>query len=325
MSHGIMENDKMFSVLETPWHKLGTVVTEAPTIKEALHLSGMDWNVQLKSVYCKVGPKTITYPNRKAVIRMDNLAPIGMVGPNYKPLQNVEAFEMFEPLIESGKVTLETAGTLFNGQRTFILAKITDDYMSEVEPGDPVVKYILLSNSHDGSTAVKVGFTPIRVVCNNTLSGAECSEASKLVRVYHQGDVKTNVQSVMEIVDVVNKQFMATTEQYKILAKKPINSKDLQKYVRAVFSQVSVEKIVESYDNEQLFEELQTKTREKLIPIITEIFENDPNHNAWGMYNAVNGYFNHHFSKSEERNMNTLAFGANGAKDAKALKLALAL
>ena len=109
------------------------------------------------------------------------------------------------------------------------------------------------------------------------------------------------------------------------LLKKPINSKDLQKYVRAVFSQVSVEKIVESYDNEQLFEELQTKTREKLIPIITEIFENDPNHNAWGMYNAVNGYFNHHFSKSEERNMNTLAFGANGAKDAKALKLALAL
>lgn len=312
------EVENMFSVKERPWHGLGTIVMEAPTIEEGIKLAGLDWDVSLRDIITNDSDKVV-FDKRKMVVREDNKTALGIVGAQYKPLQNKEAFNFFEPFIENGMASLETAGSLFNGSRVFILAKINSEDM-HITDDDVVEKYILLSNSHDGSQCLRIGYTPIRVVCNNTLTAAETSKDSQLIRLTHKKDIVSNMESLREAMDLINQQFIATEEMYKQLAKKDINKADLEKYVKQVFSTKSLEKIINDYEETEQIEE----TRKRLIARVEEIFELEPVHNAWTMYNSVNYYFNHESGRTLDSRYNSLWFGANGSKDERALKLALA-
>lgn len=317
MAHGILENDTMFSVKERPWHGLGTVVENAPSIKEAIKLAGLDWNVQLRPL-CTNENESIAITSHQAVVKEGTTNVLGIVGNQYKPLQNSEAFEFFEPFIDNDMATLETAGSLFNGKKVFILAKINCGF-SDVAQDDFIENFVLLSNSHDGSQAIRVGFTPIRVVCNNTLSSAISSDASKLIRVRHMGNVVSNLEDLRETMDLVNKQFLATVEQYRELTKKDINSNDLRKYIKQCFSWKPLEQMIKEYDEHIEIEE----TRSKLINRIEEIFELEPAHKVWNAYNAVNSYLNHERGKTLESRYNSTWFGVNKKCDMNALKLAL--
>lgn len=312
------EVENMFSVKERPWHGLGTIVMEAPTIEEGIKLAGLDWEVSLRDIVTNDSDKVV-FDKRKMVVREDNKTALGIVGAKYKPLQNKEAFNFFEPFVENGMASLETAGSLFNGARVFILAKINSEDM-HITDDDVVEKYILLSNSHDGSQCLRIGYTPIRVVCNNTLTAAETSKDSQLIRLTHKKDIVSNMESLREAMDLINQQFIATEEMYKQLAKKDINKADLEKYVKQVFSTKSLEKIINDYEETEQIEE----TRKRLIARVEEIFELEPVHNAWTMYNSVNYYFNHESGRTLDSRYNSLWFGANGSKDERALKLALA-
>ena len=317
MAHGILENDTMFSVKKRPWHGLGTVVENAPSIKEAIKLAGLDWNVKLKPL-CTNENEPIAITSHQAVVKEGTTSVLGIVGNQYKPLQNSEAFEFFEPFIDNDMATLETAGSLFNGKKVFILAKINCGF-SDVAQDDFIENFVLLSNSHDGSQAIRVGFTPIRVVCNNTLSSAISSDASKLIRVRHMGNVVSNLEDLRETMDLVNKQFLATVEQYRELTKKDINSNDLRKYIKQCFSWKPLEQMIKEYDEHIEIEE----TRSKLINRIEEIFELEPAHKVWNAYNAVNSYLNHERGKTLESRYNSTWFGVNKKCDMNALKLAL--
>lgn len=317
MAHGILENDTMFSVKERPWHGLGTVVENAPSIKEAIKLAGLDWNVELRPL-CTNENESIAITSHQAVVKEGTTSVLGIVGNQYKPLQNSEAFEFFEPFIDNDMATLETAGSLFNGKKVFILAKINCGF-SDVAQDDFIENFVLLSNSHDGSQAIRVGFTPIRVVCNNTLSSAISSDASKLIRVRHMGNVVSNLEDLRETMDLVNKQFLATVEQYRELTKKDINSNDLRKYIKQCFSWKPLEQMIKEYDEHIEIEE----TRSKLINRIEEIFELEPAHKVWNAYNAVNSYLNHERGKTLESRYNSTWFGVNKKCDMNALKLAL--
>ena len=318
MAHGILENDKMFSVKQRPWHGLGVVVETAPTIEEAIILANLGWEVEKKDITTTDG---ISIVGKQAIIRKDTNECLGVVGTGYNALQNTEAFKFFEPFLENGLATLETAGSLFNGKRVFILAKIAgDDMVIDEKTDDRVEKYILLSNSHDGSQAVRVGYTPIRVVCNNTLTAAENASASQLIRVYHKSNVAETLKEVQQTMDLVNKQFICTEEQYKQLASMPVNTGDLQKYVRAVFSK---KKLEELYDqpSEHTTEQVEN-FRKKLMEHVEEVFEKELVHNRWTMYNAVNHYLNHGRSRTLEHTYNSVWFGDAKRTDKKAFNLA---
>jgi len=112
-----------FSVREVPWHGLGTILDNPPTIEEAIKLAGLDWTVSMQPTYCKVDGNDVKLPNR-AVVRSTDRKVLGVVGPTYEPLQNAAAFQFFQPVIDEGHVTLETAGSLKGGQRVWILAKV---------------------------------------------------------------------------------------------------------------------------------------------------------------------------------------------------------
>lgn len=173
--------ESMFYIRETPWHGLGRKVDEALTSKEALVTAGLDWNVIQKNVMTDYYNVIDGY---KANIRETDGKVLGVVSDRYKIVQNIDAFTFTDNLIEHG-VTYETAGSLQEGKRIWLLAKLPDSYRLADEKVDP---YIVFSNSHDGSGAIKAAMTPVRVVCQNTLNLA-LTDAKRVWSTIHTGDI----------------------------------------------------------------------------------------------------------------------------------------
>jgi phage/plasmid-like protein (TIGR03299 family) len=301
----------MMYVGKTPWHGLGTQIPEEKklSIREAIVAAKLDWQVELRHVFTEnpSGGKSGIL-DHFAVCRKSDNAFLGIVGQNYVPLQNEEALKWFQPFLDAEEAMLETAGSLKGGRQVWTLAKIRDGNM-DVGKKDPVAHYILLSNSHDGSVAVRVGFTPIRVVCNNTLTLAHDSEASKLLRVRHTSNLHENLELIREIMNVARKEFSATVEQYRHLQKHGIDNSGLEKYVRVVFS-------------------LPDKGGRDLIPNIVYLFENgrgskEAGKTYWGAYNAVTGYLNYFRGKTQDNTLSSLWFGEATHINRQALNVAL--
>lgn len=234
--------ETMFSVKETPWHGLGVVIADAPTIEQGISLAGLDWDVEVQSLTRPDGQNVDDFAKAFVRIQDGNMKTLGVVGPNTHPLQNRNAFDFFQPFVDAKEAFLETAGSLDEGRKVWVMAKI-QRANAEIVKGDEIAKFVLLSNSHDGTTAVRVGFTPIRVVCANTLAMAHGDKASKLLRVRHSKQVKQNLEAIRETMNVADEEFEATAEQFRFLASRQINASDLRKYIKIVFKMNDDEKL----------------------------------------------------------------------------------
>ena len=227
MSH---EVEKMVFAGATPWHGLGTEIDNATNFWDAFQLAGLDWEVETEPVFRKDGSEV----KAQAAVRTSDNRVLGVVGPRWTPLQNRDAFKVFEPLVDSGDLILHTAGSLRNGERIWVLCQLGTEN-SEIVKDDEIAKFVLLSNGHDGKLAVHLGFTPIRVVCANTEAMARGSKASKLIRVRHHRFVKNNVEKLRDIMNLANQEFETTADNYRFLASRQINSKDLRKVCKNRF------------------------------------------------------------------------------------------
>ena len=308
MSH---EVENMFAVGATPWHGLGNVLEDAPTISEAIGLAGLDWEVGLKDLVTVDGEPV---PNR-ATYRKDTGAILGVVGPRYQPLQNQEAFDWFQPFVDASECELHTAGSLCDGEKVWVLAKLNREN-SEIVPGDEVAKFILLSNSHNGTTAIRVGYTPIRVVCANTMAAAHNSTASQLIRVRHTRSAAANLENIREIMDNMNAAFEATAEQFQFLASKQIHRVDLERYVKVVLGV-----------GHKAPEEIKTRTQNILDNVMSRFY--NPKQQMpgvagtwWGAYNAYNEYLNYEKGRNANNRIDSLWFGTGVNDNSKALAVA---
>jgi phage/plasmid-like protein (TIGR03299 family) len=311
------EVESMIYVGETPWHRLGRRFMEAPSLEEALVAAGLDWTVTAEPVFSGIGEKLEAQLTR----RSSDGSILGIVGPNYVPLQNTEAFEFFRPFLEQGEAAIETAGSLRMGKKVWVLAKINRDPMV-VKGNDIVDKYVLLSNSHDGTLAVRVGFTPIRVVCRNTLTSSINSKASKLIRVKHTKNVVQNLENIRAIMDLANSEFEATAEQYRLLASKSVNQKDLERYVKLVFNTQSrileAEGNLDSINNKRILEEIQ--------PLFEVGRGNDMPEirgTLWAAYNSVVEYLQYKRGADIGGRLDSLWFGQGAQLNKKALETAI--
>lgn len=302
MAH-MVEN--MFYVGEMPWHKLGRKLDNPPTIKEGVIYAGLDWQADLKDLYLQDGRMV----DSKAVVRSTDGSVLGVVGDRYRVLQNVEAFEWFQPFIETGLVHLESAGSLAGGKKVWVLAKI--DGSLPIIGNDIVDKYVLLSNSHDGSMAVTAGFTPIQVVCNNTLSMATEASGAKLLKVRHTEAAKVTLEKVREVMNLVNQSFEATAEQHRFLASKTVSKEQVEKLVKVIMKQDE--------------KEMSTRSLNQLNRIVW-LWENGKGNDlpgvrgtAWAAYNAVTEYISHEASSDEDKRQASLWFGANAVRNQFAL------
>jgi phage/plasmid-like protein (TIGR03299 family) len=236
MGSGVEANDSMMLVGDPAWHKLFDPIKSAPkSSEEALVASGLTWNVDMRpQLYYGEGNIPKASPDR-ILVRSDDESILSTVGPDYVVVQNEDAFKFFDPFVQDGHATFETAGSLNGGKRVFILAKISQDPITIVK-GDEILPYILLSNAYLRNTAVTVGFTSVRVVCQNTLDMATRSKASKLLRAPHNTNVHNTLEKIRDTMDLVRREFSATAEQYRVLAAREVNVSDLKKYVKIVFT-----------------------------------------------------------------------------------------
>ena len=210
--------ETMFSVREVPWHGLGTIVEEAPTSKDALELAGLNWTVDSAPIYDANGNIIKGY---KANTRSSDKSVLGVVTDKYKIVQNFEAFDFTDALIDEG-VTYETAGSLRNGKTIWLLAKMPERNILD-DKFDP---YICFTNSHDGTGAIRVVMTPTRVVCNNTLSIA-LRNATRSWSTKHMGDMASKLHEAKITLGLANDYLTALEESADKFANEKFSNEEV--------------------------------------------------------------------------------------------------
>jgi phage/plasmid-like protein (TIGR03299 family) len=298
---------------KTPWHGLGTVLSEKCEIAEAIKSSGLDWTTSKQQLGFQSGEDFIQYPNRFAIVRSTDKSILGDCGPNYELLQNEKVFEWFDPFIQSDAARIHTCGALKGGSIIWVLAKLNNDPV-QVRQNDTVDKYLLLSHSFDGTMSVRISFTPIRVVCWNTLSLSIRDHNSARVRIRHSSLMHDNMKLVQEAVNLDNQNFEVTVEKYKALQNRGVNQNDLKKYFRQVWE------IPEG-------EAVSTRTKNQL-ETLEGLFEygiGNQGKTMWDAYNAVTQYFSYEDGNNSNNRFTSLWFGDNARRNVKALDLAVSM
>lgn len=219
--------ETMFYTREKPWHGLGTMVAEAPTSRDALRLAGLDWNVIQKSVETMDG---IPIPGFKANLRDRDNKVLGVVTDRYKVVQNEDAFAFTDELLGEG-ITYETAGSLQEGRRTWILAKLPHRYIIS---GDEITPYLVFMNSHDGTGAIKVAMTPIRVVCQNTLNLA-LSKAKRCWATNHTGDIFGKMEDARNTIFMADAYMAELGHSIEQLQRIKLSDRQVLEYIDTLF------------------------------------------------------------------------------------------
>jgi phage/plasmid-like protein (TIGR03299 family) len=315
------EVDTMFFTGADPWHRIGTKLDNPATAAEAISAAGLGWNVEMEPVLVERNGVLID-TKRYATSRSDTgeILHVGF-SKQYTPLQNREAFNFFDGIVGAGEAIYHTAGSLKRGRIVWILAKMPGDIGLT---GDPADKYIMLSNSHDGSMGVDMRFCVRRVVCMNTLKMA-FDENDLNVRLRHTPNIMNKVNQTRDLLGLSNayfKNFMAGAER---LADKQLSKDDAIDYVSKVFDyaptadhpQSSIKNIIGDivtlYNGEGRGAELVTA-----------------NGTAWGAFNAVSEWAEHHrFGQGNDdhisRRLSSSFYGSGAKLEQRAWRQAMAL
>lgn len=215
--------ESMFYVRETPWHGLGTRVSEAPDSQRALIVAGLNWNVVQEPVYTGEDERIEGY---KVNVRDTDRKVLGVVSDRYKIVQNREAFAFTDELLGEG-VRYETAGSLQNGRKVWMLARMPHEYIIS---GERISPYMVFFNSHDGSGAIKVALTPIRVVCQNTLNLA-LSTAKRSWSMIHTGNIQGKMQEARDTLFLAETYMDHLGKEFENLRKKKLTDKQVLDFI----------------------------------------------------------------------------------------------
>lgn len=303
-----------------PWHGLGIELSEddAFDMEKCIDKSGLGWEVELKQCYVDIEPddneENLTRLPINSYATMRGNKVLGVVGERYEVLQNREAFEIFQPFLDSRSIRLNTAGSLFGGEKVWILAEILGEPL-HITNEDIIRKFILLSHGHNGKEVVRFGFTPIRVVCANTLAMAKANELSKLIKVKHTKNILNNLENIRDTIDLINQEFKATEIQYKRLLNVDISQQDVEKYIKRVLDINDKDITTRSYN---------------IIQKIKDYFFMSPGNEAkgvrgtlWAAYNAISYYLSHIYGRNQENRLDANWFGKSADTNKRALDIAL--
>lgn len=304
------------AVGEVAWHGLGTYVKEAMTAEQAIQLGGLDYEVKKQKISIAGGG---IIPGYYATVRQDTKDALGIVSQDYHVVQNREAFDFFDSIIDQGEAIYQTAGVLGKGEKIFITAKLPKDILVH---GEEVENYLLLTSGHDGKSAIQVGFTSVRVVCNNTLNAALRGLQNK-VTILHFSNAKQKLQTASKIMGMSTRYAMELDQTFNRMAEVKINDKQLRQYIEQVLNP----------SKEQVTEEEFSKLFVKKVDSIVDFAHNHPTQQTdpargtvWGAYNAISGYFGYLKNyKSQEEKMADHYFKAGAKKIEQAFALATSL
>lgn len=285
--------ESMFYVREKPWHGLGTMVCEAPTSKDALIYSGLNWRVLQQDVYTEDGAPI---PGFKVNLRSTDYAAFGIVSDRYKVVQNEDAFQFTDDLLGEG-VTYETAGALQGGKKVWMLAKMPDRY---IIAGDEIAPYLVVMNSHDGSSGIKVAMTPIRVVCQNTLNLA-LNSAKRIWTTKHTENVMSRVHEARETLMLAEAYMSELGREIYDLSKIKLTDKKVMEFMQEFFPVTEDMPEVQKKNNLRLLNDM--KQRYFDAPDLSHV-----GRNGYRFINAVSDFATHADPICKTKNYNENLF-----------------
>ncbi|QDV33732.1 DUF932 domain-containing protein [Tautonia plasticadhaerens] len=308
----------MMYVGEVSWHGLGSRLDAPATASEAIAAAGLDYDVALVEPATETG---IPIPNKRAVVRTDTDDVLGVVGTSYVPVQNRQAFAFLDAIAAESGIRYHTAGALRRGERIWLLGKLPGSIRVKGSH-DTTEKYLLLSNSHDGSSALRVFFTPIRVVCSNTLDMADRGGRGEGIAIRHSGNLAAKVRQAQEVLGLARRYYDDLEVRIDALAGHHPTAAQLARYFEALYPDPEQGSNARARNARDALYNLFERGKGQDIPQVR--------HTAWAAYNAVTEFVDHHRStrgRSEhERGANRLEsawFGSGNRLKERAFRLAL--
>lgn len=307
---------------ETPWHGLGVRVSDDLTPKEMQVAAGLDWSVSKEDMY--VGDMKV--PGKQALVRSSDNKILDVVGDQWIPVQNDDAFNFFDEYVKAGGMEMHTAGSLQDGKIVWALAKVNETF-TLFGGKDEVESYLLLSNPHNYGRGVDVRFTPTRVVCNNTLSMALDGKASLGISLNHRQEF--DVEKVQMALDQASKQMNTYKEAAEFIGSKRYTEEKLFEYFNRVFPMTTKQSNVVSF--EELMSSFKSgkntgvsrNAREALEVVNTQPGAELGRGTWWSAYNAVTYMTNHTLGVSNDSRLKSTWYGYNKNRNIEALGLAV--
>lgn len=296
-----------------PWHGLGKEVPSDLAPAQMLKAAGLDWDVTKIPAFANIGGKQVPV-GRDALVRSSDNKVLDIVGSDWMPVQNTEAFEFFHEYCEAGDMEMHTAGSLRGGQIVWVLAKVKESF--ELFKGDAVDSYLLLTNPHKFGQCIDVRFTPIRVVCNNTLTLSLNSQADRMVKKNHRTEF--NASEVKEALGIATDKLAKYKEMAAFLGSKRYTEAKLKEYFNKVFP-------VLAYNKEK---GPQRKDLSKSATRALDVIHTQPGNQFaegswWQAFNAVTFLTDHEIGKSADTRLTSAWFGPNKTLKLKALETAV--
>lgn len=311
MSH---EVETMAYAGEVPWHGLGVPVSNDLTPRQMMEKAGLDWEVEKVPTFARFGEKEI-WTGGEALIRTSDNTVLTQVGKGWNPVQNSEAFDFFSEYCLAGDMEMHTAGSLKNGQLVWALAKIKESF--DVLGGDQVDSYLLFSNPHQYGKSIDVRFTPIRVVCNNTLSLSLGQQVANSCKLNHRSEF--NPDRVKEALGIAHEKFEKYREIAGMLSKKFYTADSLIQYYNEVFPRQGSGKI----KSVSKIEDLTTNAKKAHGVIHTQPGAEFGEGTWWQAMNSVTYLLDHEVGRSADGRMTSAWFGLNQVRKEKAVNKAV--
>lgn len=340
MAHLINFNEKtgkhsFFSVKEKAWHGLGQIVADYPNSADAIKYAGLDYTVEKRPLFTydtenhhgdpdsDIIIPEIDVPNYFATIRTDTEQVLGVVGNDYEVVQNITAFSFFDQIVGGHDgILYETAGALGNGEKIFITAKLPG-YI-RVGSDDLIEKYLFLTTSHDGFGSITAAFTPVRIVCNNTLNAA-LSNMTNVIKIRHTASVQDKLKEAHKIMGISNGLSDELNGIFNRWARVRITDQAVLKLIQQAMapSKEVLQNVLNGKDDEHstYFKNVCQEICEYAFSNHTQQTETTKG-TLFGAYNAVTGYFqNVKNYKDDEIKTKSILFGGGLGKSQNAFRL----
>jgi len=313
MAHEIeMVNGKaqMAYAGDVPWHGLGSKVPADLTPEQMLDAAGLNWSVEKIPAYAEIAGKQVKIGQSALVRSMDDKI-LDVVSDDWNPVQNAEAFDFFNEFVAAGDMEMHTAGSLKGGQIVWGLAKVKESF--ELFKGDQIDSYLLFSNFHKYGFSTDVRFTPIRVVCNNTLTLSLNSAVERMAKISHRKVFKP--ESVKEMLGIATDKLAKYKEMAAFLGSKRAKDEDIVEYFKRVFPVTG--------SNENKKKEISKSAETALSILHTQPGAEYAEGTWWQPFNAVTYFADHLAGRTADTRLTSAWYGYNKGVKTKALELAV--
>ena len=304
----------MAYVGETPWHGLGKRVPNDVSPEQMLKAANLDWEVSKKQLFFN-SEGGLVPTKAQALVRSTDNKVLTIVSDNWNPVQNLEAFEFFNDFVHAGDMEMHTAGSLKGGKMVWAMAQIKESFT--LFGGDKVEGYLLFSNPHEFGRSIDVRFTPVRVVCNNTLTLALGSTAKHAVKINHRAVF--NGDSVKETLGIAKDQLSHYKEQAQFLGQKKYNKETIVEYFNRVFPSMSKDEMKRA----NTAFPISRQAEEAMAVVHTQPGANFAEGSWWQAFNAVTYMTDHKMGRSRDSRLTSAWYGLNRVKKERALDLAV--